>query len=90
MALFETRKPRKFEYKPRFYNPDKEQLEQLKAKYGEIEGESYKRRIDFRSAMQSKKEDKIGKPASLFRVLLIACIITILLYVLLMVVEKWQ
>ena len=90
MGLFETRKPRRFEYKPRFYDPNKEQLEQLKAKYGEIEGESYKRRIDFRSAMKEKKEDKIGKPASLFRVFLIATIITGLLYFLLNYVEKWQ
>jgi hypothetical protein len=90
MGLFETRKPRRFEYKPRFYDPDKEQLEQLKAKYGEIEGESYKRRIDFRSAMKEKKEAKIGKPASLFRVFLIATIITGLLYFLLHFVEKWQ
>jgi len=90
MGLFETRKPRRFEYKPRFYDPNKEQLEQLKAKYGEIEGESYKRRIDFRSAMKEKKEDKIGKPASLFRVFLIVTIITGLLYFLLNYVEKWQ
>ena len=67
-----------------------EQLEQLKAKYGEIEGESYKRRIDFRSAMKEKKEAKLGKPASLLRVFLIATIITGLLYFLLHYVEKWQ
>jgi hypothetical protein len=90
MGLFETRKPRQFEYKPRFYDPNKEQLEQLKAKYGEIEGESYKRRIDFRSAMKEKKEAKLGKPASLLRVVLIATIITGLLYFLLHYVEKWQ
>ena len=48
MAFFSPKKPRKFEYKPRFYDPKKEELEQLKAKYGPIEGESFKRRINFR------------------------------------------
>ncbi len=37
MAFFSPKKPRKFEYKPRFYDPKKEELEQLKAKYGPIE-----------------------------------------------------
>lgn len=55
MAFFKTRKPRQFEYKPRFYNPQKEELENLKKKYGEVEGESYNRRINFRAAMNEKK-----------------------------------
>lgn len=88
--LFQTRKPRQFEYKPRFYNPDKEELEKLIAKYGDTEGEAYKRRIDFRSAMKAKKNDKIGKPVSVFRIMLIATVLVGLLYFLLYVVEKWQ
>ncbi len=90
MALFQTRKPRRFEYKPRFYDPDKEQLEQLKAKYGDLEGESYKRRIDFRAAMKDKKDEKLGKPVSILRILLIASVLVGLLYFLLYVVETWQ
>ncbi len=90
MSLFETRKPRRFEYKPRFYDPDKEELERLKAKYGDTEGESYKRRIDFRSAMKEKKNEKLGKPVSAMKILLIATIIVALLYFLLFVVETWQ
>ena len=41
MSLFQTRKPRQFEYKPRFYDPQKEELERLKAKYGDVEGMEY-------------------------------------------------
>jgi hypothetical protein len=40
--------------------------------------------------MKEKKEAKLGKPASLLRVFLIATIITGLLYFLLHYVEKWQ
>jgi len=59
MAFFNIRKPRQFEYKPRFYDPKKEELENLKKKYGQIEGESYSRRINFRNAMQEKKDEKM-------------------------------
>ena len=41
-------------------NAAKEELERLKAKYGDNEGEAYKRRIDFRSAMKAQKDKKIG------------------------------
>lgn len=90
MSLFETRKPRQFQYKPRFYDPNKEELERLKAKYGDNEGEAYKRRIDFRSAMKAQKDKKIGKPASALRIMLIAVLIVGLLYFLLYIVEQWQ
>ena len=90
MSLFETRKPRQFQYKPRFYDPDKEELERLKAKYGDNEGKAYKRRIDFRSAMKAQKDKKIGKPASALRIMLIAVLIVGLLYFLLYIVEQWQ
>lgn len=90
MSIFQTRKPRRFEYKPRFYDPDKEELERLKAKYGQSEGESYKRRIDFRSAMKEKKDEKLGKPISALRIILIASIVAGLLYFLLFIVETWQ
>lgn len=89
MAFFEHKRPRQFEYKPRFYNPEKERLEQLKAKYGEI-GETYNRKINFRQALNEKKEEKIGTKISVSKIVLYACIVVILLYVLLMVVEKWQ
>lgn len=90
MSIFQTRKPRRFEYKPRFYDPDKEELERLKAKYGQSEGESYKRRIDFRSAMKEKKDEKLGKPVSALKIILIASIVAGLLYFLLFIVETWQ
>ncbi|MDD2530810.1 MAG: hypothetical protein PHN41_06220 [Bacteroidales bacterium] len=89
MAFFNPKKPRKFEYKPRFYDPKKEELEQLKAKYGPIEGESYKRRINFRQAMQEKKDEKINKPIPILRIILIASLLMIALYFLLTFVEKW-
>ena len=90
MNFLKTSKPRQFEYKPRFYNPQKEELEQLKAKYGPIDGERYKRRIDFRSAMKEKKDEKIGKPISFMKILSFACLAVALLYLLLFFVEKWQ
>lgn len=90
MSLFQTRKPRQFEYKPRFYDPQKEELERLKAKYGDVEGTEYKRRIDFRSAMKTKKEEKIGKPVSGLKIILIASLIIAILYFLLYVIETWQ
>ena len=90
MNFLRTRKPRQFEYKPRFHNPEKEKLEQLKAKYGPIEGERYKRRIDFRSAMKEKKDEKIGKPISFMKILLFTFLAVALLYFLLVFVERWQ
>lgn len=89
MAFFSPKKPRKFEYKPRFYDPKKEELEQLKAKYGLIEGESFKRRINFRQAMHEKKDEKIGKPISILRIILIASLLLVALYFLLTFVERW-
>ncbi|MDR0971193.1 MAG: hypothetical protein LBM25_02270 [Bacteroidales bacterium] len=89
MAFFQTRKPRRFEYKPRFYNPQKEELEQLKAKYGEIEGKNYKRRIDFRRAMNEKKDEKLRKPVPMIKIVLIASVVSLALYFLLTYIEKW-
>lgn len=89
MAIFRTRKPRKFEYQPRFYDPKKEELENLKKKYGEIEGESYNRRISFRESMQEKKDEKLKSPIPIFRILLFTAIAMILIYILLTVIEKW-
>lgn len=86
--FFEVKKPRQFNYKPRFYDPEKEELENLKAKYGEKTGESYKRKIDFRQAMESQRKKKIGKPSSFLRVILIACVILILIYVFLTFIAK--
>jgi hypothetical protein len=90
MRFIKVKKTRQFEYKPRFYNPEKEKLEQMKAKYGPIEGERYKRRIDFRSAIREKKEDKIDKPIPFLKIILFACLVVMLLYFLLYFVEKWQ
>ena len=58
-----------------------ENIKRIDEKTIEVDGIVYK---------AEKKEDKIGKPASLFRVFLIATIITGLLYFLLHYVEKWQ
>ncbi|MCF0210452.1 MAG: hypothetical protein HUK18_03960 [Bacteroidales bacterium] len=88
-TFFEHKRPRQFEYKPRFYDPKKEQLEQLKAKYGENNGETYNRRINFRKAMEEQKKDKIGAPISMSKILLFACIIVCLVYVLCEIVLKW-
>lgn len=90
MSFFEHKRPRQFEYKPRFYDPKKEQLEQLKAKYGEQNGETYSRKINFREAMQAQKKEKISSSISPSKILLYACIIVAALYFLIMVVEKWQ
>lgn len=90
MAFFKTGKPRQFEYKPRFYDPKKEELEQLKAKYGDKEGESYDRRINFRKAFEDKKKEKLGKPISIGKILLFATLAIALLYVLLTIVEHWK
>ncbi|MCH3924386.1 MAG: hypothetical protein LKE30_05670 [Bacteroidales bacterium] len=87
--MFQVKKPKKFEYKPRFYDPQKEELEQLKAKYGPITGERYKRKIDFRQAMNDKKVEKISKPISAIRIILFACVVIILVYIVIFVVEKW-
>lgn len=86
---FNVRKPRQFTYKPRFYDPQKDELEQLKAKYGPI-GDSYKRKIDFRAAMEKKKQEKIDKPFPMTKILLFACVVVVLIYFLIAFVEKWQ
>ncbi|MBP3254099.1 MAG: hypothetical protein J6M30_06295 [Bacteroidales bacterium] len=87
--VFNVRKPRQFNYKPRFYDPKKDELEQLKAKYGPI-GDKYKRKIDFRAAMNKKKEEKLSKPFPVTKILLFACVVVMLVYVLIYFVEKWQ
>lgn len=89
MAFFSPKKPRKFEYKPRFYDPKKEELEQLKAKYGPIEGESFNRRISFRKTMQDKKDEKMKKPIPAIKIIFIASLLLLALYILLTVIEKW-
>ncbi|MGP1514940.1 MAG: hypothetical protein ACTTJH_03175 [Bacteroidales bacterium] len=86
---FNVRKPRQFNYKPRFYDAKKDELEQMKAKYGPI-GESYNRKISFRKAMEEKKEKKISKPFPVTKILLFACLIVFLIYLLISFVEKWQ
>lgn len=87
--VFTVRKPRQFNYKPRFYDPQKDELEQLKAKYGPI-GETYNRKISFRKAMEEKKEKKISKPFPMTKILLFACLVVALIYFLITFVEKWQ
>lgn len=87
--IFTVRKPRQFNYKPRFYDPKKDELEQLKAQYGSI-GETYNRKINFRKAMEEKKEKKISKPFPMTKILLIACLVVGLIYILMTFVEKWQ
>lgn len=90
MAFFKTNKPRSFEYKPRFYDPKKEELEQLKAKYGSGQGESYSRRINFRKAFEEKKKEKMSKRFPIGKILLFATLAIVLLYVLLTIVEHWK
>jgi len=89
MAFFEYKRPRQFEYQPRFYNPDKERLEQLKAKYGEI-GETYNRRINFREALKEKKAEKIGSKIPVSKIILYACVLVVLLYVIAEFLSRWQ
>ncbi|MDR1847105.1 MAG: hypothetical protein LBR17_03195 [Bacteroidales bacterium] len=90
MRFLKVNKPRQFEYKPRFYDPKKEKLEQLKAKYGAIEGERYNRRINFRAAMNEKKSEKIGKPVPMLKIIVYACVAVALIYVLLYFIEQWR
>lgn len=90
MAFFNLRKPRKFEYKPRFYDPQKEELERLKKKYGPIDGESYNRRINFRAAMQDKKDEKMKLPIPASKIILYTSLAMILVYLLLTFIEKWN
>ncbi|MBQ9311914.1 MAG: hypothetical protein IJ213_02595 [Bacteroidales bacterium] len=89
MALFQYKRPRQFEYKPRFYDPKKEQLEQLKAKYGENQGEDYSRKINFRKVFEQQKAEKIKSPISSSKIILYACIVVILIYVIIIVLEKF-
>ncbi len=87
--IFTVRKPRQFNYKPRFYDPKKDELEQLKAQYGPI-GDTYNRKISFRKAMEEKKEKKLSKPIPMTKILLFACLIVGLIYILMTFIEKWQ
>ncbi|MDD4002029.1 MAG: hypothetical protein PHU35_04495 [Bacteroidales bacterium] len=60
----------------------------MKSKYGEIEGESYKRRIDFRQAMNEKKNEKLGKPIPATKIILIMSLLMLALYLLFTYIEK--
>lgn len=91
MALFfEHKRPRQFEYQPRFYDPKKERLEQLKAKYGEQQGETFNRRINFRAALKEKQDEKLGSKVPISKIVVYACIVVILLYVILEFLARWQ
>lgn len=47
MPMFYTPKPRQFHYQPRFYDPEKEKWEALKAKYAlEREWEEHEKRVE--------------------------------------------
>lgn len=89
MAFFKTRKPRQFEYKPRFYDPKKEELERSKERFGNIEGQSYNRRINFRESMNEKKHQKLRKHIPITKILLYASLAIIAIYLLLTFIEKW-
>jgi uncharacterized membrane protein YvbJ len=89
MAFFKTRKPRQFEYKPRFYDPKKEELEISKERFGNIEGQLYNRRINFRDSMNEKKHQKLKKPIPIAKILLYASLAMIAIYLLLTFIEKW-
>lgn len=89
MAFFKTRKPRQFEYKPRFYDPKKEELERSKERFGNIEGQSYNRRINFRESMNEKKHQKLRKPIPITKILLYASLAIVAIYLLLTFIEKW-
>lgn len=89
MAFFKTRKPHQFEYKPRFYDPKKEELEHSKAWFGNIEGQSYNRRINFRESMNEKKHEKLRKPIPITKILLYASLAIITISLLLTFIEKW-
>ncbi len=48
LSFFYIPKPKKFEYKPRFYDPEKEELEKLKKKYSTNEDNSAdKERLEY-------------------------------------------
>lgn len=89
MAFFKTKRPRRFEYKPRFYDQKKEELERSKARFGSIEGESYNRRINFRESMNEKKHEKLRRPIPATKIILYASLAMIAIYLLLTFIEKW-
>lgn len=89
MPILQPEKPRKFEYKPRFYDSNKEELEQLRAKYGKKEGEAYKRRIDIRAAMEEHRNQRLKKPFPILKIMLYILLSVGLVYLLLRVVETW-
>lgn len=90
MAFFNIRKPRQFEYKPRFYDPKKEELENLKKKYGQVEGELYNRKINFRKAMNEIKDEKMKTPIPALKIIFYVSIAMLLVYILLTFIEKWK
>lgn len=89
MAFFKTRRPRQFEYKTRFYDPKKEELERSKERFGKIEGQAYNRRINFRESMNEKKHQKLKKPIPITKILLYASLAIVAIYLLLTFIEKW-
>lgn len=68
IIAFRTPKPHRFDYKPLFYNPDKEKLERqikLSKQLGDSKNPSYDK-SDFREEMRSRWEGSRRKKQSSF------------------------
>ena len=80
-TAFKTRKPRQFEYKPRYYDPEKEQREQRRKELGlDTEprpegqykpGEYIRGNMRVRRGIGQRKTSKRSRPLILFGVLIL-------------------
>ncbi len=79
LFYFHTPKNNKFDYKPRYYDPRKERLEQIKEKYENPERKLIEERIRGQFKRRASKRKVVS--ATLMRFLLILGILIALTYV---------
>ncbi len=84
IIAFRTRKPKRFTYKPLYYDERKEELEKLKKKYSEPAPEGIS--PDFRDRLRQSwqiKEQRIGiiSKATLVAYLIVAILLLYLIFI---------
>ena len=83
LVSFRTPKPRQFNYKPLYYNPEQEEAEKLKAEREKIETEedlSHRIHMQFERTKANKAEKLVAQRKNTRNVLIAIFLIVMILY----------
>jgi cytoskeletal protein RodZ len=80
--LFKTEKPKQFEYKPRYYDPEKEALEQRKKRMGLSADQDHKEQLRIQMQYEWNRREKHRKRQrnSTIRLLVFVALVILLTY----------